>query len=84
MIYSKFLPRYANAVYAAIVCSSVCLSVTSWYCIETTGRMELVFDNLFFQLFYTLCYKESRAPAKILIFGGALMRVHPSELCLRL
>jgi len=43
--------RYANAVFAVLVHVfvrpfvhvSVCLSVTSWYCIETTGRIELVF-----------------------------------------
>jgi len=39
--------RYASAVYAVVVCPSVCLSVllsvTSRCCIETTGRIELVF-----------------------------------------
>ena len=34
--------RYASAVYAVVVCPSVCLSVTSQYCIETTGRIDLV------------------------------------------
>jgi len=40
-----FLPRdatrYATAVYAVVVCLSVCPSVTSRYCTETTGRIEL-------------------------------------------
>jgi len=39
--------RYASAVHAVVVCPSVCLSVrpsvTSRHCIETTGRIELVF-----------------------------------------
>ena len=39
--------RYASAVYAVVVCPSVCLSVllsvTSRCCIETTGRIELFF-----------------------------------------
>jgi len=34
---------YARAVYAVVVCLSVCLSVTSRYCIETTGRIEHLF-----------------------------------------
>jgi len=43
--------RYASAVYAIVVCLSVCLSVRPWvglsvtnrYCTETTRRIELVF-----------------------------------------
>jgi len=42
--------RYASAVYAIVVhpsllsvCPSVRLSVTSLYCVETTGRIELIF-----------------------------------------
>ena len=35
--------RYASAVYAVVVCLSVRLSVTSRYCVETAGRIELVF-----------------------------------------
>jgi len=35
--------RYASSVYAVVVCPSVRLSVTSRCCIETTGRIELVF-----------------------------------------
>ena len=37
------------------VCMSVCLSVTSRYCIETTGRIELVFGmQASFYLSYTV------------------------------
>ena len=35
--------RYHSAVFAVSVRLSVCLSVTSRYCIETTSRIELVF-----------------------------------------
>jgi len=37
--------RYASAVFVVVVVVhvSVCLSVTSLYCIETTGRIELAF-----------------------------------------
>ena len=54
--------RCANAVFAVLVHVfvrpfvhvSVCLSVTSWYCIETTGRIELVFGvEAFFHLSHT-------------------------------
>jgi len=34
--------RYASAAFAVAVCPSVCPSVTSRYCIETTGRISLV------------------------------------------
>ena len=34
--------RYASAIYTL---SFLCLSVTSRYCIETTGRIELVFGT---------------------------------------
>ena len=45
--------RYANAVCVVVLCMSVCLSVcmyvspsvTSRYCVETTGRIELVFGT---------------------------------------
>jgi len=33
--------RYASAIYAVDVCPSVRLSITSPYCIETTGRIKL-------------------------------------------
>jgi len=48
--------RYATAVFA--VAMSVCLYVTSWYCIETTGRIELVFGTeASFQLSHTVIRK---------------------------
>jgi len=43
---SRFLftaRRYASAVFAVVVCASVRPSVTSRYCIETAGRIELRF-----------------------------------------
>jgi len=36
--------RYASAEYAVVVCLSVRPFVTRRYCIETTGRIGLVFD----------------------------------------
>jgi len=37
------------------VCLSVCLSVTNRYCIETSGRIEVVFSmESSFRLFYTI------------------------------
>jgi len=49
--------RYASAVFAVVLCSSVCLSVhlsvTSRYCVETTRRTELVFGMEAFRLPYT-------------------------------
>jgi len=35
-----FLPRDAmlSAVYAVVVCLSVCVSITLWYCIKTAKR----------------------------------------------
>jgi len=35
--------RYARAVFAVVLCPSVSLSVTSRYCVETAGRIELIF-----------------------------------------
>jgi len=38
--------RYAGAAFALVVCPSVRPCVTSRYCIETTGRIELIFFSL--------------------------------------
>jgi len=57
--------RYASAVYAVAVCPSVCLSVTSRQCIETIGRIELVFDMGLPSTYPTLCFKESWVSPKI-------------------
>jgi len=47
--------RYASAVYAVVVCLSVRLSVTSRYCVETAGRIELVFGmDASFRLSHTV------------------------------
>jgi len=48
--------RYASAVLAVVVC----LSVTSRYCIETTGRIELVLARGLSSTYPTPCYKEIR------------------------
>ena len=54
---SVFL-HYDSAVFAVIVCLrvrlSVCLSVTSWYWIETTGRIQLIFAWASFSLSHTV------------------------------
>jgi len=47
--------RYAGAVFAVVVCPSVRPCVTSRYCIETTGRIELIFGaEASFHLSYTV------------------------------
>jgi len=47
--------RCASAVHAVVLCLSVSLSVTSRYCIETTGRIELVLGtDASFHLSHTL------------------------------
>ena len=49
--------RYASAVYAVVACPSVGRSVTSWYCIKTTGQTKLVLSMDAFT-YPTLCYME--------------------------
>ena len=62
--------RYTSAVFAAILLS-IRPSVTSQYCIETTGDIVLVFGTeASFHLRPTLCYKEIWVSPKI--------RVRPS------
>jgi len=47
--------RHASAVFAVVVRPSVCLSATSRYCIEATGRIELVVGmEAFFHLSHTV------------------------------
>ena len=53
--------RYAGAVYAVVVCPSVCPSVTNQYCIETNGRIELGFG----MEASTLSCKEIRLSPKL-------------------
>ena len=48
--------RYASAVLPSRVRLSVRQSVTSPYCIETTGRIELVFGT---EAFLPLCHTEN-------------------------
>jgi len=47
-----------------VVFAVVRLSVTSRYCIETTGRIELVFSTETFPAYLTLCKKEIRVSLK--------------------
>ena len=47
--------RYASAVLAVVVC----LSVTSRYCIETTGRIELVLARRLPSTYPTLSINQS-------------------------
>jgi len=35
-----------SAVYVLVLCSSICLSVTSWYCVKTAERIQLIFGGL--------------------------------------
>ena len=59
--------RCASAVYAVVtcpsVCSSVCPSVTSWYRIETTDRIELVLTRELFS-----CCEKIRVPLEVRVF----------------
>jgi len=34
-----------SAVYVLVLCSSICLSVTSWYCVKTAERIQLIFGG---------------------------------------
>ena len=70
--------RCARAVFAVALCPSVCLSVTSWYRIKTTGRIELVFGmDASFRLSHTVIRK----------FGylrKLKLKYFPMGLCLKL
>jgi len=60
--------------YASIVCAVVtCLSVTSWYCTETTGWIELFLAWTLLSTYPTLCYKEIWVSPKtrVLPSGGS-------------
>jgi len=47
MNFFAFIPARCNASAVLVlgVCLSVCLSVTSWYCIETTIQIELILTH---------------------------------------
>ena len=49
---------YASLVYAVVLCPSVCLSITSRFCIETTGPIELVLAWRLPSIYPTLCWKR--------------------------
>jgi len=71
--------RYASAVYADVMCPSVrpsvrLLSVTSRYCIETTGEIQLVFGTD--ASLFPHCVKGNAS-----IFN---IRVVPLEICRKL
>jgi len=57
--------RFAGAIYAVVMCPPVYLSVTSRYCIETTGRIELVFGT-----YSTPCCKEIWVSPKIRVLSS--------------
>jgi len=64
----RFLPRYAVIVrytLSSCVCPSVRPSVTSRYCIETTGEIELFWAWSLPSTYSTLCYKEIWVSPKI-------------------
>jgi len=72
--YDKFLPRDAMlARYLLSLCVSVCLSVclsvchkpVAQYCLETTGRIELVLTRRLLSTYPTVCCKEIRISLKI-------------------
>jgi len=70
--YDKFLPRdamLARYLLSLCVCSSVCLSVchkpVARYCIETTGRIELVLTRKLLSTYPTVYCKEIRISLKI-------------------
>jgi len=52
---------------------SVCRSVTNRYCIETTGRIELVLAWRLPSTYPTLCYKEIRVPPQIFSFWNCFL-----------
>jgi len=63
-----FLPRDTMiARYILCLCErlSVRLSITRRYCIETTRRIELVFDIRVSPTYHKVCCKEILAPPKI-------------------
>jgi len=57
--------RYGSAVFAVVVCPFVCLSVTSRYYIETTGRIELGSGMEVSFHYPTLCYKRTWVSSEI-------------------
>ena len=69
--------RYASAIFAVIVCPSV----TSRYCIETTGRIELVFGmEASFHPSHVHCYKEIWASPEIKVLSpGTLSQIPDFE-----
>jgi len=57
---------------------SICLSVTSQYCVETTGRIELVFDmDASFHLSHTSCCKEIWVSRKITVLHSRTLSQTP-------
>jgi len=57
--------RYASAVFALSVCLSVHRSITSRYCIETTGRFKLVLAWRLHSTYPILCYQEIWVSPKV-------------------
>ena len=75
---------YASTVYAVVVCPflrpSVRPSVTSWYCIETTGRIELVLAWRLPSIYPTLCHMEIWVSPTIRVLrSGTLSKTPPGK-----
>ena len=64
--------RCASAVYVVVMCPSVCLSVTSRCCIETTRRIELVLAWRLHSTYPTLWYKDIWVSPKIRVVPSGL------------
>jgi len=82
---------YTSAVYAVVfvrrsVRPSVpdSLSVTSRYCIETIGRIELVFGWKLPVIYTTLCYKEICLSREIRLLSSGTRRSTDTQTLLRI
>ena len=65
---------YRATLFAVITCRSVRPSVTSRYCIETTGRIELVFGM---KASFYLCCKEIRVSPEIRVLPSGTLSETP-------
>ena len=66
---SESSSSYVSAIYDVVVCLSVRPPVTSRYCIETNGQIELVLAWRILSTYSTLCYKKSWVSARVLPSG---------------
>ena len=83
LLFSQFLPRHAllaRYTLSSCVCPSVHMSVISRCCIETTGRIELVFDWRLPSTYPTLYCKEIWASPTIrVLLSGTLFQTPDLE-----